>query len=69
MFELVILMKSGTRHSVAVRDWQEANAELSRFQQGYSKNHPNDEIIDANVLNEVGDRVSRYGHGQLEVFN
>ncbi|MBR3220367.1 hypothetical protein IKF76_00665 [Candidatus Saccharibacteria bacterium] len=69
MFELVISTKMGARHSVAVRDVYEANAELERFKNDYLKSHPNDEIEDASVLNDVGDRVSRYYNGQLEDFN
>ena len=69
MFELVISTRNGNRHSVAVRDYREANAELARFKNDYFRSHPNDEIIDASVLNSVGDRVSRFFGGQLEVFN
>ena len=69
MFELIISTKMGTRHSVAVRDAYEANAELERFENDYLKSHPNDEIEDASVLNNVGERVSRYYNGQLEDFN
>ena len=69
MYELVISTRNGVRHSVAVRDWREANAELMRFQQDYSRNHPNDEIWDASVLNRLGDRVARYNQGQIEYFN
>lgn len=64
MFELVISTRNGKRYSVAVRDWREANAELSRFQRS-----SNDEIIDASVLNQRGERVSRYNRGRLEIFN
>ncbi len=69
MFELVISTRNGKRHSVAVRDWREANAELARFMRDYSRNHTNDEIIDASVLNRLGDRVSRYSRGRLEMFS
>lgn len=69
MFELVISTRSGRRHSVAVRDWREANAEISRFVRDYSRSHANDEIVDASVLNRQGDRVSRYNRGRLEMFN
>ena len=69
MFELVILTRRGRRHSVAVRDWREANAELARFAREYSRNHPNDEVIDAGVLDRAGNRVARYSRGRLEMFN
>lgn len=54
---------------MAVRDWREANAELSRFVRDYSRSHINDEVVDASVLNRLGDRVSRYNRGRLEMFN
>ena len=68
MYELVISTKKGGRYHANVRDWREASAELVRFQQVYSKNHPNDEIASASVLNHVGDRVSRFNGRQLEMF-
>lgn len=69
MFELIITTRMGATNHVTVRDWREANFELARFERDYISRHPNDEILDACVLNEVGDRVSRYDRGQLEVFN
>ncbi|MBP5675017.1 hypothetical protein J6W91_01660 [Candidatus Saccharibacteria bacterium] len=64
MYELVISLKNGKRYSVGVRDYHEANAELARFM-----SQSNDEILDASVLDGFGNRVSRYDHGQLELFN
>ena len=69
MFELVITTRNGTVNHTAVRDWNEANAELSRFINTYSNIHPNDSVIDACVLNHLGDRVSRFNGRRLEIFN
>ena len=68
MFELVISTKRGGRYHANVRDWQEANAELARFQQVYFRNHPNDSVLDAAVLNRAGTRIARYNGRQLEIF-
>ena len=68
MFELVITTRQGRTHHVAVRDWREASAELARFVRDYGSNHSGDEIVDASVLDRLGNRVSRYGRGGLEVF-
>ena len=68
MFELVITTWQGVRHSVGVRDWREANAELARFERDYFRNHPDDRLSDASVLDNVGNRVSRYNGSQLEIF-
>lgn len=68
MFELVIVTKRGGRYHANVRDWHEANAQLARFQQMYFRNHPNDALLDAAVLNHRGDRVARFNGRQLEMF-
>ena len=68
MYELVISTKRGGRYHAGVRDWREASAELARFQQIYFRNHSNDSILDAAVLNHAGDIVARYNGRQLEMF-
>ena len=69
MFELVISTRNGVRHSVIVRDHQEANAELARFRRDYFRNHPGDDLLDASVISRLGDRVSRYTNSGFEPFD
>ena len=69
MYELIITTRMGITNHVGVRDWREASSELARFERDYFRNHPNDGIMNACVLDSAGNIVSRYYRGGLEAFN
>ena len=64
---LVITTRQGTTHEAEVRDTNEANLEIGRFERAYLANHQNDSISDISVVSR-GNIIARYRNGGVEDF-
>ena len=67
MAVLVISTHRGKRYEAEVRDYRDAEREISRFQRLYIANHPNDKIVDASIISRGG-VIARCRNGRLEAF-